>query len=194
MRAWTGAGFPLALLTAISALTLWLKHASELPEEKPVDKARHDPDTIIEQLAASSLDAQGIPLHYLSADRVIRFSDDGSSELTNPRLRFTPPSRPTITISARQGRSLAGRQEIRLFDEVRVEQAGTPEEAGWVATTSELTAYPDQRLARSDKQVRFTQGLATIEGTGFTFDQNARTASLNSMVRGHFPPRSPSRP
>lgn len=194
MRAWTGAGFPLAILIALGALTAWLKHAAELPDEKPIDRRRHDPDTIIEQFTASTLDAQGRPLHQLSAERLVHYADDDSSELSRPRLRYTPADAPTITMAAKNGRMLGGKDEIKLFDEVRVERQGSAAEPGWLATMPEITAYPPLGTASTDSAIVFTQGAARLDGVGFSLDQKQRTASLNNQVRGHFPPRPPSSP
>lgn len=189
MRAWTGAGFPLAVIIALTALTAWLKHAAELPDERPIDKRRHDPDTIIEQFTASSLDPQGRPLHRLSADRLVHYGDDDSSELTRPRVQYTPHGEAIITISSQRGLMRDGKDEITLFDEVRVARESTPSQPGWLATMAEITAYPPLGTAHTDHPIVFTQGTATLNGTGFSLDQNARTASLNQAVRGNFPPR-----
>ena len=194
MRAWTGASFPLAVLLALAALTAWLKHAAELPDEKPVDKRRHDPDTIIEQFTASTLDAQGRPLHQLSADRLVHYSDDDSSELTRPRLRYTPPGEPLTTMAAQRGKMINGRDEVKLFDDVRVERHGTPSEPGWLATMPDITAYPPLGTASTKSPVVFTQGTARLAGTGFSLDQNTKTAALGAPVRGHFPPRTADTP
>lgn len=189
MRAWTGAGFPLAILLALSALTLWLRHAADLPEEKPTDKRRHDPDTIIEQFTVSALDAAGKPLHQMTADRLVHFPDDDSSELSNPRLRYTPAGQSVVTMTARRGKMLAGTDEVHLYDDVRVERAGNPQDPGWLATMPDLTAYPPKNTASTRSPFVFTQGPATLHGTGFTLDQKAQTAILESSVRAHFPPR-----
>jgi lipopolysaccharide export system protein LptC len=192
LRAWTGAGFPLAILLALGALTLWLKHAAELPDEKPIDKRRHDPDTIIEQFTASTMDSQGRPLHQLAADKLVHYADDDSSELLNPHLRYTPPGEPTITLLAKHGKMLNGKEEVRLFDDVRIERQGTPSEPGWQATTPELTAFPALGTAHTESPIVFTQGAAKLDGTGFSLDQKARTVELHATVRGHFPPRAPT--
>ena len=194
MKAWTGAGFPLAILIALAALTAWLKHAAELPDEKPIDKRRHDPDTIIEQFTATQLDPQGRPLHHLSADRLVHYADDDSSELTLPRLRYSPAGALPITMVAKRGKMLGGREEVKLFDEVRVERQGTATEPGWLATMPDLTAYPPKGTAETASPIVFTQGPARLDGVGFLVNQNERTASLNATVRGHFPSRVISTP
>ena len=191
MRAWTGASFPLAILLALAALTLWLKHAADLPNERAVDKLRHDPDTIIEQFTASTLDSNGKPLHQIWADRLVHYADDNSSDLTNPRLRYTPAAQSTITINAKRGKMLDGKEEVRLYDDVRVERAGHRLDPGWLATMPDITAFPPKGTAHTKSAFIFTQGLATIQGTGFSLDRNAQTATLDAAVRAHFPPRNP---
>lgn len=191
MKAWAGASFPLGVLAAIMALTLWLKHASEIPDEAPVDKRRHDPDTIIERFSASALDNNGKPLHRVTADRLIRFGDDGASELTKPVLQYTAPDRPAVHISARQGRILSGKEALTLIGDVSVIQAANGAAPGWQARMEEITAYPDERTARTASHVVLTQGGAVIEGDGFFLDQTTRIATLESRVKGRIPPRTP---
>ena len=194
MRTFTGAGFPLAILLSLSALTLWLKHAAELPEEKAVDKRRHDADTIIERFTASTLDPQGRPLHQLTAERLVHYPDDDSSELTLPSLRYTPFGQPVTTMDAKRGKSRGGREEITLFDDVKVARQSTTGEPGWLVTMPDITAYPPLGTARTPSPVVFTQGTTRLDGIGFSLDQNAKTVTLESAIRGNFPPRARNTP
>lgn len=189
MRAWTGAGFPLAILLALAVLTLWLKHAAELPEERPVDKKRHEPDAIIERMTAISLDAAGNPLHRMSADLAIHYPDDNSTDVTRPKLHYTPIGQPSIVLTADRGKIIDGKQEVLLSHNVLVERSAGREDPGWTVTTPEATAFPPTRTARSDQAFEFRQGLARVIGTGFELDHTARTLHLKADVRGHFPPR-----
>lgn len=194
MKAFTGAGFPLAVLLSLGALTLWLKHAAELPEEKKVDKRRHDADTIIERFTASTLDPLGRPLHQLTAERLVHYPDDDSSELTLPSLRYTPFGQPVTTMEAKHGKTRGGRDEITLFDEVRVVRQSTKGEPGWLVTMPDITAYPPLGTAHTPSAVVFSQGAAKLDGIGFSLDQNAKTVRLESTIRGHFPPRITNTP
>ena len=194
MKAWTGASFPFAILLCLGALTLWLKHAAEIPEEAPVDKRRHDPDTMIEQFTASTFDQQGRPLHQLSAAQLVHYSDDDSSELMQPSLRYTPSGEAMTLLSARKGKLSNGKDEVKLFDDVRVERAATPAHPGWLAAMPEITAYPPLGKAIAQGKVIFTQGNMKIESLNFSVDQNTQTAVLETNVRGYFPPRISAQP
>jgi len=189
LKAWTGAGFPLAILLALSGLTLWLKHAAELPDERPVDKKRHDPDTIIERMTATALDANGKPLHRISADLALHYPDDDSTDITNPRVHYTPDGQPPILLTAKRGKMLSGKEEVQLHDDVKIERSASRQDPGWVATMPEARAFPATRTASSESPFVFRQGLATVTGTGFALDQPAQTLLLNASVRGQFPPR-----
>lgn len=191
MKAWAGASFPLGVLLAITALTLWLKHASEIPDDVPVDKGRHDPDTIIERFSASALDAKGRPLHRVTADRLVRFGDDAASELTRPTLQYTAQDRPAVLITALNGRIWPGKEAMSLSGNVSVMQIGSGNAPGWQAQMEEITAFPDERTARTASHVVLTQGSAVIEGDGFVLDQSARVVTLESRVKGRIPPRTP---
>lgn len=189
MRAWSGASFPLVVAACLAGLTLWLKETVELPEGRRDGKLRHDPDTVIEALRAATFDAQGRPLHQLAADRLVHYPDDDSSHLERPRLRYTPAGLPEMRVESVRGLLLAGKDEVQLSGGVRVERLPLGETAGWVATMDELTAYPDSGTVASASPYLVVQGDARLEGTGFFADQNARQLTLETQVRGSFPPR-----
>lgn len=194
MRAWTGLSFPVVVAVALAGLTLWLKQAVELPVERRDGKLRHDPDSIVEGLRAATFDPLGRPLHYLDADRLVHYPDDDSSHLVRPRVRYTPNDQPEMRAEAESGLMLGKQKEVRLFDRVRVVRLDSPGSPGWIATMQELTAFPDQGTVSSSSPFVFTQGAAHIEGIGFAADQNVRTITLNSRVRGVFPPRTAPSP
>jgi lipopolysaccharide export system protein LptC len=196
MRAWSGVSFPLVIAAALAGLTLWLRQAIDLPEERKDGKLRHDPDTIIESLQAASYDVAGRPLHHLSAERLVHYPDDDTSYLDRPRLHFTPAGASEMRVEAQRGQAL-GKDEIRLWDGVRVERiervAGARMVPGWTATVPDLVARTDLGTVQTDSPYVFVQGSARIEGKGFFADQNARLINLVSGVRASFPPRNTSR-
>lgn len=190
MRAWTGASFPLAILISLSVLTLWLRQAVELPEMRSVNKGRHDPDTVIEGLQAAQLDAEGRPLYRLEAARLVHYPDDDTTEISAPRLRYTPAEEAPVTLVAKRGKLLGKGDVIELYDDVRVERAADDSAPGWSAEMPRLTAYPSEARATTTSDFVFLQGAARLTGTGFTFNQRARTLDLHANVRGEMPPRS----
>jgi lipopolysaccharide export system protein LptC len=196
MRAWSGVSFPLVVAAALAGLTLWLRQAIDLPEERKDSKLRHDPDTIIEQLRAASYDEQGRPLHHLSAERLVHYPDDDTTHLEKPKLRFTPSGESEMRVEAERGQAI-GKQEIRLRDGVRVERIERPDGTrvvpGWVATVPDLVARTDLGTVQTDSEYVFVQGSGRIEGKGFFADQNVRQIHLVAGVRASFPPRGAPR-
>jgi lipopolysaccharide export system protein LptC len=194
MRAWTGASFPLAILICLSLLTLWLRQAVELPEMRSSNKGRHDPDTVIEGLQAAQLDVEGRPLYRLEAARLVHYPDDDTTEISAPRLHYTPAEEAPVTLVAKRGKLLGKGDVVELYDDVRVERAASTIDPGWSAEMPQLTAYPNEARAATASDFVFMQGAARLTGTGFTFDQRARTLDLHANVRGEMPPRSASLP
>ena len=190
MRAWSGASFPLVIAAALAGLTLWLRQAVDLPDERRDGKLRHDPDNIIESLRAASYDAQGRPLHHLAADRLVHYPDDDTTHLDRPRLRFTPAGEAEMRVEAARG-VLVGKDEVHLSGGVRIDRIETAAgmRPGWTATVPDLVARPDLGTVKSDSPYELVQGAGRITGTGFFADQNERQLTLVSGVRATFPPR-----
>ena len=53
--------FPLLLLLALAAASLWLERAVQAPERDQSGKLRHDPDFIAEDFGITKMDAAGKP-------------------------------------------------------------------------------------------------------------------------------------
>lgn len=189
MKSWTGASFPIVILVSLSALTLWLRHAVELPDAPLVNAVRHDPDTIVTQFKATALDATGSPLYRLEADTLVHYPDDDSADLTLPRLYYSPADQSSIHMVANRARIVGGAGDAVEFEgNVRVEREALPDDPGWKAELPHLVAYPNDHRATTSSNFVFLQGASRLTGTGFTLDERARTVQFHAAVRGEFPP------
>lgn len=103
-----------ATLILLATGSWWLTRTASVTE-KPFDgKLRHDPDYIIESFSATVMDAQGRRRHVLSAERLVHYGDDGSSDLDQPYLiQYREGSVPLHT-RADRGWMPADRSEILL--------------------------------------------------------------------------------
>jgi lipopolysaccharide export system protein LptC len=192
MRAWSGASFPLAILISLSLLTLWLRQAVELPPPPSGNKARHAPDTIIQELKAVTLDSAGRPLYRMEAARLVHFPDDDTTEVTDPRVFYTPDQEASVTLAAKHGKILGKGNVVELYEDVDIRRAANATDPGWQAQMPQVTAYPNEARAETRGDFIFRQGAARLTGIGFSYDHHAGTLDLHSQVRGEIPPPSAS--
>jgi len=187
---WGSALFPLAILAVLFALTFWLRHAVELPEERKDGKNRHDPDYIINQTKLLKLDKTG-RLHYtMSADEIRHYPDDDTTDLSKPVIVFLHPSKPSVTMSSERAHVSANGEQVDLYENVRVLRAAAPAREAMLATTNSLTIRPDDDTAATKSPVRITQGKSWLTGVGMQVDNKTQTYVLESQALGQFESRS----
>ena len=99
MRLTTTRVFPLALMLSLALLTFYLERMVR-DEDGPPSARRHDPDYVITNFTSTTFDRDGMPLNVLSAERMLHFPDDDSTELEAPRVVQTKPGEPRMSVRA----------------------------------------------------------------------------------------------
>lgn len=187
---WGSALFPLAILLVLFALTFWLRHAVELPEERKDGKSRHDPDYIIDRTKLLKLDKTG-RLHYtMSADEIRHYPDDDTTDLSKPRIVFLHPSNPSVTMSGERAHVSAKGEQVDLHENVRILRDASPTKEMMLATMNSLTIRPDDDTAATKSPVRITQGKSWLTGVGLQVNNKTQTYVLESQALGQFESRS----
>jgi len=173
---------PLVLLTLLAALTFWLDQTTHVSEQRSDGKERHDPDFIVDRFTVRRYDIDGHLQHLLTAQKMLHYTDDDSTEVSSPALSYFSGGRRTNVTSLRAWLGPEGKV-LRLSDEVRVVQEATATEPATVLTTSEMLVYPDEEIARSSAPVTITQGSSVINGTGIEADNKLRLYKLQGRAQ-----------
>ena len=175
---------PLMLMFFLGALTLWLRITMETPASGSSDgHHRHDPDAIIDDFTVTRLDEQGVAHYTLTANRMVHFADDDSTEISAPRV-VKRGDGPTVTITAERGTVTRDGEEAFFHGNVLVVRAATPEREELRVRTDYLHVLAEKNFARTDKAVTITEGRSVLSGVGMEFDKNAGRFTLFSQVRG----------
>lgn len=185
-------GFPLAIFAALAALSLWLRHAIELPEAGRDGKGRHDPDYIIHDFRTIKLSPAGGPHHTLRASKLTHYPDDDSTAVERPQLTSLPAGKgggATVTMQANAARVSADGAQVVLLGDVQLERSPLADRALLRAEMDSLTVYPDAEKATTEAAVRISEGASRLNGTGMDVDQKAQTFVLRSQVTGTFVPK-----
>lgn len=178
--------FPLLLILALAAASLWLERAVQAPEHDRSGKTRHDPDFIADGFGIVKMNAAGRPEYTLSAQRMLHYPDDESTSIVAPRLVQRRDDAPPILISAERGRvSKNGDEASFTGGVVAVREAGQGQDELRMQTEY-LQVFPDLDLARTDMPVVITEGRSRLAGTGMELNSKTRQFTLRSQVRGTF--------
>jgi lipopolysaccharide export system protein LptC len=173
--------FQIAMMGLLAGLTFWLQRATDLRDGASDALLRHDPDYFVENFTVRRFDATGNLQNMLTAQKMVHYPDDDTTLVTEPRMAFLKGTRPTH-LAARQG--LIGSQggEIVLVGDVRGVRAATTTDPETVFTTSRLTVFPDDELARTDAAVTLVQGGSVVRGVGMEADNKTQVYVLHGQV------------
>lgn len=178
--------FPLLLILALAAASLWLERAVQAPERDRSGKSRHDPDFIAENFGIIKMDAAGKPEYTLSAERMLHYPDDESTNIVAPRLIQRHVNAPPITIRAERGLVSRNGDEASFSGNVVVVREAGKGQSELRVQTEYLQVLPDRNLARTDKAVIITEGRSRLAGIGMELNSKTRQFDLRSQVRGTF--------
>lgn len=179
LREW----FPLLPLLLLLAGTYWLNQQVRPIPPKPDDRKRHDPDFIVDNFAATTLDEQGLPRFQMSARKMVHYPDDDSTHLDAPQLNSFFADHPTIIAFAKKGEISSKGEDVYLRDDVKLVRAASDTQSEMTFTTDYLHVIPDKDLADTDRPVTLVDAHNEIHAVGLKFDYKARLVTLLSQVR-----------
>jgi lipopolysaccharide export system protein LptC len=181
--------FPLLLILALAAASLWLERAVQAPEYDKSGKMRHDPDFIAEDFGITKMDVTGKPEYILSAERMQHYPDDESTSVVAPRLVQRHDNANPVVIRADRGLIAMNGKEASFYGSVVVVREAGRGQSELRVQTEYLQVVPDRDLARTDKPVIITEARSRLSGVGMEFNNRTRQFALQSQVRGTFDAR-----
>jgi len=178
---------PLALMFVLALVSFWLERT--VREEEPRTAARrHDPDYLVTNFTTTSYNRDGVAESALSADRMVHYPDDDSTELLRPRVVQTRPNEPRMTVRAERGTLSRDGDDIFLYDNVVLVREADKQRPQAQMRTSFLQVVRDRSLVRTDRDVVIHEDRRTLAGHGMEYDNQSQVLQLFSRVRGIFEP------
>lgn len=183
---------PVLFLAVLGGLTAWLNRAVQSGGVLgPVNLST--PDIIVEDLDAIKYNADGTRMYVLTAKRFEHRPDEDSTRMVEPLMVQFHPDESEVRVRSNHAYVSRDASEVIFTGDVRIERTATDIAGPVVLTTSYLTVYPDEGIARSDKEVVIRGDDGTLKGVGLEFNNKTRQMRLQSRVRGQFKnPRSES--
>ena len=180
------AWFPVLLLAAVAAVTVWLDRQVQPPETGGSGKARHDPDYIVDNFTVTRIGPDGVVRYKLNARRMQHYPDDDTTDLDAPKFVNFRGSGMTVTASSKTATLSSNGEDAYLKDDVRLTRSAYENRGELTVLTSWLHVIPDDGIAKTDKQVRIQDANTLITSDGLEFNNETRILKLLSNVRGRY--------
>jgi lipopolysaccharide export system protein LptC len=179
---------PLLPLLLLLAATYWLNKQVQPAAPAANANLRHDPDYIISNFTATSLDTQGKTRFTMSAQKMWHYPDDDSTHMEAPQLLSMLAGRPPMRTSALRGTVSSKGDEVFLYDDVLIVRPAYAAQSELKVSTNYLHAIPDQDLVDTDHLVTVTNATTSMQAVGMELNNKARTVKLLSRVKSTYEP------
>jgi lipopolysaccharide export system protein LptC len=178
----------LALLLVAAATFWWLSKVGVDDGEKAATKA-HEPDYYMQNFTQSTMDERGRLANRLSAEMMLHYADDDSTELVKPILDVYNDGPSPWRVRADKGWVSANNEVVLLTGAVHIWRDDLNGERELDVVTRDLRVLPKDRYAETDKE-------ATIAGPGVQYNAVGMRAifkenrlELLSRVKGRHEPK-----
>ncbi|MEW6676482.1 MAG: LPS export ABC transporter periplasmic protein LptC [Pseudomonadota bacterium] len=177
---------PLVLAGVLALLAVWLNQLTHRPVMEDHGGFAHEPDTIVTRFNALAFDAEGRPLHRLTADKLIHYMDDDTTEIMNPRFRVLEGGRLQSDVVASRGQISTNGQHVHLLGNVRVRRYSETGGLPVTLDTDYLWITPDAHLMRTDRAVTLRQGKTVITAGSMLANTKNKELTLSKGVHGYY--------
>jgi len=177
-------------LLGLLGATYWLTQQVRVDMNIKDNENRHTPDAIVENFSSTKLDKKGAPQLIVSAEKMLHYPDNNSSELTMPNIISFANENTNIHILAKRGIITDKGDDIYLNEHVEVRREATPQQAALILQTDYLRLTPKLHLARSDQAVTLRTTDSIIRAVGFEMNSQTRTLKLLSQVKSEYAPQN----
>lgn len=146
------------------------------------------PDTIISELTVQQFDEKGQLSHYLKTPLMRHIPLDNTHQLNSPDIMITQPQQPSWQIHAKEAIALHGGQQITFKNNVIIHQKKSEHREETTLHTEELTYFPKNQLATTEKNIIIMQAKNTVRSTGMKAWLAESRVQLLNNARGTYAP------
>ena len=177
--------FPLGLMLALALLTFYLERTVR-EDDAPAALRRHDPDYMVTNFTTTTYNADGAVETVMSAERMVHYPDDDTTELFAPRVVQAKPHQPRFSVRAERGQLSRDGDEIFLFGDVVLVRDASADRPEARMTTEFLHVLRDRSLVRTDRLVKIVEGGRSLQGRGMEYNNESRELLLRADVIARF--------
>jgi lipopolysaccharide export system protein LptC len=177
--------FPLGLMLALALLTFYLERAVR-EDETPTAGRRHDPDYYVVNFTTTTYNPDGAAETRMSAERMVHYPDDDTTELLAPRVLQSKPNEPRYSVRAERGQLSRDGDEVFLYGGVLLVREASEHGPEARMTTEFLHILRDRSLVRTDREVKIVEGSRSLQGRGMEYNNLSRELVLRHDVTARF--------
>ena len=184
LRSW----LPLLPLLLLLGATYWLNLQVQSGASTGGKNQRHDPDYIIDNFTATTLDTQGKVRFVMSAQKMWHYPDDDSTHLDAPHIVSLSPEYPPVTIKALKGEISRKGEDVFLRDDVLMFRPAYADRSEATFRTSVLQILPNKDIVKTDQVITMTDARSNLTAVGMELDNKAHTVKFLSRVKSQYEP------
>jgi len=172
---------PIILIVLLALFTFWVDKAVRQPIKGQEKDLRSNPDYVMEDFSAYSMDHISGAHQKLFAEKMLHYVANDTTYFEQPRLINSKTGTPELRLRADRA-NMSGDEDIYLNGNVKVVRY---DEGGEETTmvTSSLHIIPDDDIAKTNEPVTIIQDNTIINAVGMEIDNGAQIIHLLSEVK-----------
>lgn len=184
LRSW----LPLLPLLLLMAATFWLNSQVQSSVTGPNKNLRHDPDYIIDNFTATTLDEQGKIRYVISAKKMWHYPDDDTTLLELPQIISLSADQPPMHMTALKGEFSAKGDEVFLRDNVVIVRPQYANKSELTFNTNYLHVVPNKNIADTHQEITLVDANTRLTSVGMEMDYKSRKTKFKSRVKTVYEP------
>lgn len=184
LRCW----LPLLPLLLLLAAIYWLNLQVQPGAAASNNKLRHEPDYIIDNFTATTLDAQGKIRFVMSAQKMLHYPDDDTTHLTLPHINSMTVEKPPMHMSALKGEVSSKGDEVFLRDNVIIVRPAYADKSELTFSTNYLHVLPNKDLVQTDQAINMVDARTKLDAVGMELDNKTHIVKFLSQVKSTYEP------
>lgn len=184
LRSW----LPLVPLLLLLGATYWLNLQVQPAASGANKNLRHDPDYIIDNFTATTLNEQGKIRFVMSAKKMWHYPDDDTTHLEAPRLESLAAERPPVRMTAQNGELSHKGNDVYLRNDVVIVRPAFENKSELTFSTNYLHIDPNNDTVDTNQAVTMVDARTKLNAVGMELDNNTRTVKFLSRVRSVYEP------
>jgi lipopolysaccharide export system protein LptC len=172
---------------ALALLTFWLDRVVREEVRHP-SLRRHDPDYIVDRFSITNYDRAGRTESHLSADRMLHYPDDDTTEIVKPQVVYTKAEQPRLVLTAERGALSQDGDEVFLYGDVLLVRDASADRPEMRVRSEFLHLLRDRSVVVTDRPVSVTEPRRSLSASAMEYNNETRELLLAGQARGDFAP------